>query len=301
MKIDDILKQYKGMVNVERPETYIPFTAPTLNTLVGGEGVRSGRLIQLIGDKSSGKTTLALDLARNAQKMLDSKGEPRGVIYVDFERTYDKAYAAVCGVDVDSLYVVTPPTTEIGFDIIEQTAKAGAALIIIDSIPAAVPSIELEKEYSDEQKMAIAAAHTTRFCKRIVPILDDNNVLLVAINQWRANFSTMSKRVVSPFGPKQLQYSSSLTLELVRIKNEDNRTTVQVLVEKSKQGKEREKAEIIIEYGRGIDVAADIIFTARDRDIVQQTGAWFKYKDIRAQGLENAKVLFPIEEIRSQL
>lgn len=301
MPIGDILKQYKGMVNVERQETYIPFSSPTLNTLVGGKGVRSGRLIQLIGDKSSGKTTLALDLVRNAQKIVNDKGEPRGVVYVDFERTYDPAYAAICGVDTDNLFVVTPPSTELGFEIVEEVAKAGAALIVIDSVPAAVPSIELEKEYTEEQKMAIGASIITRFCKRIVPVLDDHNVLLVVINQWRANFSTMSKRVVSPYGPKQLQYSSSLTIELTRIKNEDVRTTVQVVVEKSKQGKEREKAEIIIGYAQGLDIAADIILNAIERGIVTQSGAWFKYGELRAQGMENAKSIFPIEELRSKL
>jgi recombination protein RecA len=296
MSLDEIKKRYKQFINIESPERWYKFSLLSLNRLVGGKGVRGGRILQLLGDKSSGKTTLALDLARDTQKQEEIAA------IIDFERTYDPDYAEFLGVDTESLVLVKPDTAETGLAIAEELIDSGVMLVIIDSIAAPITNSEREKDLNDSEKMAASAGLITRFLKRMIPKLDNTGALLVLINQNRANISTMSRKEKKPFGALAIQYLSSTTLELARIKNGENESIVQVFVEKNKQGGiERLKAEITLAYGKGFDVFGDILLLALEQEIITKRGAWFYYGDMKAQGMEQAKLLFPIEEIRDRV
>jgi len=294
------LEKYKAFIKAASSVsefTYIPFSLMSLNQVVGdSRGVKSGRIIQLIGNPSSGKSTLALDLIANAQKL------GLKCAYVDFERTFDAGYSKVLGVDLDNLQMVKPDFAEQGLEITELLIKdGGVQLVVIDSIPAAVPSVESEKGYNDNEKMAVAAGYITRFCRRVIPILDNNSALIVILNQYRANISTLARSESKPYGPRALGYASSLILDLARIKNEDTRTLIQARASKNKLAPERGITEFTLVYGRGPDVAGDILTLAEQRGIVQKRGAWYMYATYKAQGIENAKLQFPLEEIRVKL
>jgi recombination protein RecA len=293
MSVENVLKEYNKFINVTTPVTYFPSSLLSLNEILGG-GLRSGRLYEIVGDRSAGKTTLSLDFIANAQK------NGYTCVYVDFERTYDEVYAKTCGVS-DDLIIVKADTTETGLTIVEELIKAGAKVIVIDSIPAAVPSSEMDKDYNDSEKMASAAGIITRFCKRIVPIADNHGAIIITLNQYRANISTMSRKEKKFYGPFQLHYTASAIIELVRIKNEDTNTIVRATLDKNKTGAEKLSCEFTVIYGKGLDVAAEVIEYAIDKGIIQKKGAWYYYGELKAQGLEQAKELFPIGEIRNKL
>lgn len=276
---------------------FFPFSLLSLNLAIGDvRGIRGGRLIQLIGNPSSGKSTLALDLIANAQKA--------GVkcAYVDFERTFDPEYSKVLGVDLDNLQMVKPDFAEQGLEITELLIKEGGVqLVVIDSIPAAVPSTESEKGYGDSEKMAVAAGYITRFCRRVVPIVDNYNALIVVLNQYRANISTLARSESKPYGPRALGYASSLIIELSRIKNEDLKTIVQAKATKNKMAPERKLSEFTLVYGQGPDYKLDVITLAEQYGIVTKRGAWYVYGTDKVQGVDSAKNQFPIKEIYEKL
>jgi recombination protein RecA len=276
---------------------HFPFSLLSLNLVIGDiAGIRAGRIVQLIGNPSSGKSTLALDLIANAQR------NNVKCAYVDFERTFDPNYSKVIGVDLDKLQMVKPDFAEQGLEITELLIKEGGTqLVVIDSIPAAVPSTESEKGYNDSEKMAVAASYITRFCRRIVPIVDNYNALVVILNQYRANISTLARSESKPYGPRALGYASSLIIELTRIKNEDLKTIVQARATKNKMAPERKIAEFTLTYGRGPEIETDLMLLAEQYGIVTKRGAWYVYGDLKAQGVENAKLTFPLEEIRLKL
>lgn len=295
-ELDDLKKKYKDFINIETPETWFQFSLPSLNRLVG-KGIKGGTILQLLGDKSTGKTSLALDLVANAQKEYTCA-------YIDFERTYDIEYARFLGVDTDSLILVKPDTAETGFMIAEKLIEADIKLIVIDSIAAPVSNNEIEKDVTDNERMAGTAGLITRFLKRMIPKLDNSGALLILINQNRANISTMSRKESKPFGARFIQYAASTTIELARIKNGDDESIVQAYTEKNKTGgKERSKCEIVMTYGKGFDVAVDVINLAIEFHLTERKGAWYNTSvngiDYKAQGMEQAKELFPIEQLKA--
>lgn len=296
-QLDDLKKQYKAFINPVVPETNFTFSLPSLNRLVGGS-VRGGRILQLLGDKSTGKTSLALDLVMNAQR--DSKV----CAYIDFERTYDQEYARFLGVDTDTLILVKPDTAETGFMIAEKLIEADVSLIVIDSIAAPVSNNEIEKDVTDNERMAGTAGLITRFLKRMIPKLDNSGALLVLINQNRANISTMSRKESKPFGARFIQYAASITIELSRIKNGDDESIVKAFTEKNKTGgKERSMCEVTMTYGMGFDVAIDVLLLALEMKLVDKKGNWWYSLDgtIKANGIEQAKSLFPIDYLKEQV
>jgi recombination protein RecA len=269
----------------------------SLNLAVGDiRGIKAGRIVQLIGNPSSGKSTLALDLIANAQR------QGLQCAYVDFERTFDAGYSETLGVNLDSLRMVKPDFAEQGLEITELLVKEGnIQLVVIDSIPAAVPSSESEKGYNDAEKMAVAAGYITRFCRRVVPIVDNYNAIVLILNQYRANISTLARSESKPYGPRALGYASSLIIELTRVKNEELKTIVQARVTKNKLAPERKMSEFTLVYGTGPEVAVDLLTLAEQYGIVIKRGAWYVYGESKAQGIDNAKNLFPLEEIKAKL
>lgn len=301
MSIEKLLKKYQDFVqtgDVERPKSWFSLGPLSVNLAVGdARGIQSGRIVQIVGKQSSGKTTLALEIAKQYQQ---TTGQP--VLYVDFERAYDQNYARDIGVNLIDLIMVRPDTTEIGLNIVEDAIKdAGIRLVIIDSIAAAMPSTELQKDYDDAQKMAGNATIITRFCNRIVPILDNHDTLLVVLNQNRKNFSTLSKEDEIPFGGTALQYATSVTLQTARIETKEDFQTTQVIVKKNRTGAPQGRAQFRINYGRGINHKLDIFELALSKGWIEKSGAWFTYNQYKGQGKENAAEAFPTDELRQRL
>lgn len=297
--VDYLLKKHSDIIayaSTPRPHQFISMGPLSVNLLLGNPlGIEAGRLVQITGKPSHGKTTLAYDMC--AQYLTAHPTEY--AMFLDFERTFDMAYAAACGVPVDRLLVVRANYAEEGIHILEEALRKDAVrFAVFDSVPAAMPKDELEKDFTDRPKMASSATVVTRFCQRVTGLLENKNAIVVLVNQMRKNFSTLSREEELPFGGVALQYFSSLIINVYRVKREEDRIHVQATIAKSKVSRPQGKVEFHIVFGRGIDHAVDILTLAEERDIIRKSGAWFAYKDHKAQGLENAALTFPIDEIR---
>lgn len=297
----ELLKKFKEFValgTVKREHQYVSLGPLSLNLAAGdARGVKAGRLIQIFGKESSGKSTLSLDII--AQYQREHPESP--VLFVDFERSFDADYALACGVNLESVLVAKPDTLERGFNIIYSCLEQDIKLIVIDSIAAGLPKSEDEKDAEDNTKMASSAGPITRFVNKVIPMLDDQDALLVVLNQLRANFNTMSPEKEIPFGGMALQFHSALKLHTTKVKTEGTRQTTQVVVKKNKTANPQGRTEFFITYGEGVDHKADILTQAENCGIVIRKGAWYSYGDLKAQGMEGAKETFPIDEIKARL
>ena len=302
MDIETLKKKYKGVVRSasEVRDHHIVSLGPlSLNYVLGSmHGAPAGRLVQIVGKESSGKSTLAFDII--AQHQHDYPNMM--IIYLDYERTYDPIYAAACGINTETMLLLTPNSAEEGADMVEEFIRTGEVkLVILDSIPAAIPRTEHDKTMTDSPKMASSAGFITRFVQRIAYQLDNYDVMFIAINQLRMNFSAMSPERYVPFGGMALQYATSIRIDLERIKNENDQQTIRAFIKKSKVGSPRGMTEFKIVYGQGIDHAGDILTLATQFNIVRQSGAWFTYGDIKCQGMANARQQMPLEEIKEKI
>jgi recombination protein RecA len=299
MSFDALAKKYKDYIdsaNIERPKSMFSLGPMSLNFAVGNpEGVPSGRVVQIVGRQSSGKSTLSLDIIRAHQ----AKYPEEIVVYVDFERSFDRDYAKACGVNLDRLFIVRAKSTEQGLSIAEESVdRAGVRLVLIDSIAAAVPSAEFDKGYDDSPKVAGNAGLITRFVSRMVHKLDDRDALLVILNQLRMNFNTMSPEKEVPFGGMALQYATSVTVALNNMKKEDTEQTIQAFIRKNKVGAPQSRCQFIISYGNGIDHARDIIELGVHYGLVIKSGSWFSFGEHKAQGAAKAATIFPLDNLR---
>lgn len=268
----------------------------SLNSVLGSpDGVPMGKLIQFVGRQSSGKSTLALDTIATYQR-----DNEEVVLYIDFERSFDPDYAAACGVDLNRLIKAHPDTTEQGMNIIQAALEEDITrLVIIDSVPAAMPASEVDKTYEDNARMSGTASIVTRFCQRSVGLIDNKNATIILINQFRKSMSTLSREDEVPAGGLALAYASSVIIYLTKIKTEENRQTVQALVRKNKVSRPQGRVEFFIDYGIGINHGADILTLAQQYGIIEKSGAWYAYNEYKAQGLEKAILVFPLGEIKS--
>lgn len=301
MGLEALLKKYKeaiALASQERPRDYFSLGPLSLNLAIGTpNGVPGGKMVQIVGRQSSGKSTLALDIIAQYQKKFEQPA-----VYIDFERSFDPRYATACGIDLRQLYIVRADTTEQGFNICEEAIDHDdTRLVVIDSVAAARPSSELNKDYEDNAKMASNAGILTRFCNRITPLLDNRGALIVALNQYRKNFSQMSPETEIPFGGMALAYSTQVLIALARIKTEAEVQTTQAIIKKNKTNAPQGRAEFKIIYGEGINHNQDVVDLAATLGIVEKSGAWFKYDKYKAQGAENAGKELPIEEIRQRI
>ncbi len=300
-KHEALFKKYKAVLapgNIARPKTYFSMGPLSLNLAIGDvRGVPGGRIVQIFGKSSVGKSTLSLDIIRQWQ----ARSEDNVAMCVDFERAYDAGYANNIGVDTSRLAILRADTTEQGLNIVEDAVNNDIKLIIIDSVAAGLPSSELDKHYDDSPKMASNAGLWTRFASRIIPLIDNRDCLIILLNQLRKNFSMMSREEEIPYGGLALQYASSVNIGLQRIKTEDRRITVQATVKKNKVGNPQTRAEFFIDYGFGINHGADIITLAINNGLVNKSGAWYTYDKYKEQGLDNAARNFPLQEIADKM
>lgn len=270
----------------------------------GGKGFPGRSIIQLIGNPKNGKTTLAYSMLAQAQRsgIRDIKIGDRVInsVLLDIERSYDEIYARKIGVDVEKLLVIRTHYVEQSFSLSEHLLLEGVQFTILDSVASFITKSEEDKDYDDNEKMAAEATAIRRYLKRVNAFIEDN-AIVVLINQYRKNISPMARTDRKAYGTEIIQQLIKASIRLTRIKNEDDRAEVEALVEKTKFGPESRKTTFHIDFGEAIDYDGHVLDLALQFGIVEKRAAWYYYGELKANGTDNAKQAFPMEEIEKKV
>jgi recombination protein RecA len=264
--------------------------AINLDAATGIGGVPRGRITEIFGPESSGKTTLSLHLVANVQKA-------GGVAaYVDAEHALDVEYTRKLGVDIENLLVSQPDTGEQGLEIVEILVRSGAVdLVVIDSVAALVPKAEIEGDMGDSH-VGLQARLMSQALRKLAGSINRSNTAVVFINQLREKIGVMFGNPETTTGGKALKFYASLRLDIRRIgpvKERENviGSRVRVKVVKNKVAPPFKQAEFDILFDEGISHASLLVDLASEANIIQKSGAWYSYGDQRiGQGRENAKL-----------
>jgi recombination protein RecA len=264
--------------------------AINLDAAIGIGGVPRGRITEIYGPESSGKTTLTLHLAANVQRT-------GGVAaYVDAEHALDIEYAKKLGVDIDNLLVSQPDTGEQALEIVEILVRSGAVdLVVIDSVAALVPKQEIEGEMGDSH-MGLQARLMSQALRKLAGAINRSNCAVVFINQLREKIGVMFGNPETTTGGKALKFYASVRLDIRRIGPVKEREAiignhVRVKVVKNKVAPPFKQAEFDVMFDEGISHAGLVVDIAAEANIIQKSGAWYSYGDQRiGQGRENAKL-----------
>jgi len=294
----------------QQKHTYFPSSLVSVNRVLGDmRGIQGGSIVQLLAEPGHGKTTLALDFIAQAQKsgvkdVSITSGKTTQVInavFVDLERTFDYTYAKKLGVDVTKLAVYKPDFAEKALPTLEHLLEQGLQVIVFDSVPAMITKDEFDKDVDEPARMAGSANILSRWLIRLIGLVDNSDALIIFINQYRANLSPMARSEKKPFGPRALRYFCKIILELAKIKNEDDRSTIQLTVSKNKQAPEGMKTEYYMKKGKGIAAQHDVFSLAVELGHIKKSGSWFEYNGVKAQGADSSIELFPMTEIRTKV
>ncbi len=307
--ISQIEKQYgKGSImklgdtsNQMQVET-VPTGSLSLDIALGQGGLPKGRIIEIYGPESSGKTTVALHAVAEVQKAGGIAG------FIDAEHALDPVYAKNIGVDIDNLYISQPDNGEQALEITETMVRSGAVdIVIVDSVAALVPKAEIDGDMGDSH-VGLQARLMSQALRKLTAVISKSNCIVIFINQLREKVGVMFGNPETTTGGRALKFYSSVRLDVRRIeaiKQQGevigNRTRIKVV--KNKIAPPFREAEFDIMFGQGISKEGDILDIAADLDIVNKSGAWYAYKgDKIGQGRENAKTfLREHPEVRDEI
>ena len=267
----------------------IPTGCIDLDIALGVGGIPRGRIVEIFGPESSGKTTIALHVVAQAQKMGGTAA------FIDAEHALDPVYAESLGVNVDDLYVSQPDTGEQALEITEALVRSGAIdVVVVDSVAALVPKAEIEGDMGDSH-VGLQARLMSQALRKLTGAINKSNCVVIFINQLREKVGVMFGNPETTPGGKALKFYASVRLDVRRIETlkvggeaVGSRTKVKVV--KNKVAPPFRTAEFDMLYGEGISREGSIIDQAVNRKIMSKSGAWFNYGDMRiAQGRDNAR------------
>ena len=291
-----------GADHVSISENVISTGCLSLDVALGVGGIPKGRIIEVFGPESSGKTTLALHIVAEAQKAGGYAA------FIDAEHAMDPEYAKNLGVNLDELLVSQPDSGEQSLEIAETLVRSGALdIIVVDSVAALVPRAELEGEMGDSH-MGLQARLMSQALRKLTGTVSRSNTTVLFVNQIREKIGVMFGNPETTPGGRALKFYSSVRMDIRRITSlkegtdiVGNRTRVKIV--KNKVAPPFKSTEFDIMYGKGISREGDIIDLAIKGDIVEKTGAWFSYGEMKiGQGRENAKhYLQENEDIYSEI
>lgn len=291
-----IQKQFgKGAVMKlgETGDTMNIVTTPTgslsLDIALGAGGIPKGRIIEIYGPESSGKTTIALHMVAEVQKLGGIAG------YIDAEHALDPVYAKNLGVDVDNLYISQPDDGEQALEIAETMVSSGAIdIIVVDSVAALVPRAEIEGDMGDSH-MGLQARLMSQALRKLTAVTNKYKCSVIFINQLREKIGITFGSPETTTGGRALKFYASIRLDIRKVdtlkqNNEFIGSRTRVKVAKNKISPPFKTAEFDIMYGEGISKEGDILDLAAELNVIEKSGSWYSYKDTKiGQGRENAK------------
>lgn len=268
----------------------VPTGSLSLDIALGLGGVPRGRIIEIYGPESSGKTTVALHMVAEVQK----RGGIAG--FIDAEHALDPVYARNIGVDIDNLYISQPDSGEQALEITETMVRSGAVdIVIVDSVAALVPKAEIDGEMGDAH-VGLQARLMSQALRKLTAVISKSNCIVVFINQLREKVGVMFGNPETTTGGRALKFYSSVRMDVRRTESlkrggEVIGNHVRVKVVKNKIAPPFKEAEFDIMFGKGISKEGDILDLAEKNDIINKSGAWYAYLGEKiGQGRENAKV-----------
>ena len=257
----------------------------SLDEILGVGGIPKGRIIEIYGRESSGKTTLALHITAECQKAGGNVG------YIDAEHALDPLYAKNIGVNIEELLLSQPDSGEQALQILQRFVESGTInLIVVDSVASLVPQAEIDAEMG-ALKIGLQARLMSSALRKLVGIANKSNVTIIFINQIRMKIGAYGNPETTP-GGLALKFYSSLRIELrksstITYREEPIGSNIKIKIAKSKVSAPFKKTEVIIMFNKGIDKLADLVSLLVKKEIIERKGAWFYYKEYKWNGVKN--------------